>query len=161
MAGGKISKLRRGVRPHKHVRLGDTLDVVVVLLPSDVMQDIEEQTEEYCQENKNRINQRVRAKHYNKLLCYHCMRDPDDDTFSTYMASSVEEVGASMDEEAIKRVCQAYSELLVNKAPKLEMLSEQDFEELKKYLEVTPLSDLSTVSLVHLVNFLRTIVSEK
>jgi hypothetical protein len=77
------------------------------------------------------------------------------------MTDSIEEVGRSLDDEDIKRVCEAYSELLVNRAPKLEMLKQEEYEELKKVLEATQLSDLSTVSLVHLKHFHLTIVSEK
>lgn len=164
MAGGKISKLRRGIRPYRRVTLGNgdnSLDVIVVLLSADDMQEIEELTEQYCQNNKDRINQKVRRKYYNKLLCHYCMMDPDDSTFTTPITESPDEVGENMDEEDINRICQAYSELLINKAPKLEMLKKEEFEELKKHLEVTPLSDLSTVSLAHLVNFHRTIVSER
>jgi hypothetical protein len=163
MAGGKISQLRRGVRPHKLITLGydnNTIDVMVVLLSSDVMQLIEEQTEEYCQANPKRVNQKVRQKYHNKLLCHYSMRDPSDPTYEKLMTDDVNDVG-SLDDEDIKRVCEAYSELMVNRAPKLEMLKQEEFEELKKVLEVIQLSDLSTVSLVHLTHFLRTVVSEK
>lgn len=98
---------------------------------------------------------------YNKLLAYYCMRDPDDPTMNTKLADSVEEVGEFLDLEDISRVVNAYSELIMNKAPKIELMSQEEFDELKKYLDVTPLSDLSTVSLVHLGNFRRSVVSEK
>ena len=66
-----------------------------------------------------------------------------------------------MDLEDINRVVNAYGELMMNKAPKLELLTQAQLETVKKHLEVTPLSDLSTVLLVHLANCHQTIVSEK
>jgi hypothetical protein len=166
MAGDntKVSRLRRGVKPHKLVTLGngsDTIDVMVVLLPSDLIMSIEEQVEEYCQKNEGKVNPKIRNKLHNKLLCHYCMRDPEDPTYNTFMTESPDDVGRNMDDEDIKRICEAYNQLLINKAPKLEMLNEDEFKSLKKYLEVTPLSGLSTVSLVHLTNFHQTIVSEK
>jgi hypothetical protein len=77
------------------------------------------------------------------------------------MTDSPEEVAAMMDLEDISRVVNAYQELILNKAPKLEMITQNQLDEIKNYLEVTPLSDLSTVLLVHLANCHRTIVSEK
>ena len=87
------------------------------------------------------------------------MRDPDD--ISERISSSVQEVMECMDLEDINRIVKAYGELMMNKAPKLELLTQDQLEVVKKHLEVTPLSDLSTVSLVHLANFHQTIVSEK
>jgi hypothetical protein len=163
MAGGKIvSQLRRGIRPHKLVTLGNgsnTTDVMVVLLPSDIMLDIETRVEEFCQDNPKKSNMKVRTRLYNRLLCYYCMMDPDDINIQIF--DDMDDVGKILDEEDIKRVCMAYNELMANKAPKIEMMKQDEFDELKKYLEVTQLSDLSTVSLVHLTNFHRTIVSEK
>lgn len=164
MAGGKVSQLRRGIRPHKLVTLGvdgSTIDVMVVLLSSDVMQLIEEQTEEYCQTNSKKVNSKVRAKYHNKLLCHYCMRDPEDPKYEVFMTDSVNEVGQNLDDEDINRVCEAYSELLVNRAPKIGMLKQEEYEELKKVLEITQLSDLSTVSLVHLKHFHLTLASKK
>jgi hypothetical protein len=85
--------------------------------------------------------------------------DPDDINIQIF--DDMDDVGKILDEEDIKRVCMAYNELMANKAPKIEMMKQDEFDELKKYLEVTQLSDLSTVSLIHLTNFHRTIVSEK
>jgi hypothetical protein len=58
-----------------------------------------------------------------------------------------------MDLEDISRVTMAYGELMVDKSPKLELMNEEEFEEIKKFLETTRLNDLNTVSLVHLTNF--------
>lgn len=162
MAGGKLSKLREGIPLHKNVILGSgasSVKVAVVLLANDLMQLIDEQTEEYCNENKNKVNARVRDYYHNRLMSFHCMRDIDDPTYQTKIADSIEEV-AELDLEDIKRVTNAYSELLLNKAPKLELLTQENLDELKKHLEVTQLSDLSTVLLVHLRSCHQTIVSE-
>ena len=88
------------------------------------------------------------------------MRDPSDPTLSTKIASSPAEVGECLDNEDISRICGAYGELIINKAPKLETLTQEELDIIKKHLEVTPLSDLSTVLLVHLKNCHQTIVSE-
>lgn len=159
----KLANLRRGVPIHKNVTLGNgdnSVNVAVVLLNSDETLDIEETTEEYCRSIGDRANNIVRDHYYNKLLCAMCMRDPDDKTLSTNIAS-VSEVGEMLDTEDIDRVCTAYKELLINKAPKVELLTEEQLEELKNYLEVTPLKDLSTVLLVHLKSCHQTLVSEK
>lgn len=66
-----------------------------------------------------------------------------------------------LDDEDIQRVCEKYNELIVNKAPKLEVITEEELDEIKKYLEVTPLSDINTVSLVHLKYFLQTVTSSQ
>lgn len=160
----KIRNLRMGTPPHKTVKIGNgenAITVKVVALPLDVTQSIEEQVEEYCQLNKGKVNNNVRQQMYNKLLAYNCMRDPDDPTMNTKVAESADEVGEFMDLEDISRVVNTYSELIMNKAPKIELITQEEFDELKKYLDVTPLSDLSTVSLVHLENFHRSVVSEK
>ena len=61
----------------------------------------------------------------------------------------------------VLQLFEKYNELLVNKAPKLEVLTEEELDSLKKYLEVTPLKDISTVSLVHLKYCHQTLVSEQ
>ena len=104
-------------------------------------------------------NQKTRAMYYNRLLCFECMRVPGN--LLTKVASSADEVGELLDDEDIKRICEKYNELLVNKAPKLEVLTEEELDSLKKYLEVTPLKDISTVSLVHLKYCHQTLVSEQ
>lgn len=160
----KLWKLRAGVPAHKNVTLGNgdtTVDVVVVALSADIMQMIDETVEEYCKKNKDRVNDNVRAQFYNINLVYHCMRDPNSDKYSAKMADSVEEIAAIMDFEDISRITNAYKELILNKAPRLEFVTQEQLDEIKNYLEVTPLSDLSTVLLVHLGNCHRTIVSEK
>lgn len=159
----KLSRLRRGIPQHKNITLGNgdnSVDVAVVLLNSDEILEIEEETEEYCRKIGDRANNIVRDHYYNKLLCTMCMRDPDDKTLTSNIAT-VEEVGSILDTEDIDRVCNAYKELLINKAPKVELLTEKELEELKNYLEVTPSKDLSTVLLVHLKSCHQTIVSEK
>lgn len=156
-----IRNLRRGIPPHKKVHIGGTdgYDVTVVILSADKCLELEELTNEYCSTREKRVSEVVRNQFYNALLVKECMRDPDDLTI--HLSSSVQEVMECMDLEDINRVVKAYGELMMNKAPKLELLTEDQLAVVKKHLEVTPLSDLSTVSLVHLANFHQTIVSEK
>lgn len=160
----KLAALRRGVPMHKNITLGmgeNTVDVSIVLLSSDDMLDIEETTEEYCKKIGDRSNRVVRNNYYNKLLAAMCMRDPSDSTLHTFIANSADEVGEFLDIEDIDRVCNAYRELMTNKAPKLDILTNEELEELKNYLRVTPLKDLSTVLLVHLKSCHQTLVSER
>lgn len=172
MAGdtlNKIRNMRMGKRSHSSVKLGigdDSVVVAVVLLPSDIMLDINETVEErYAPQivdgvvvKNSKQNDITRNQYYNQLLCLHCMREItnlDEPIFTT-----VEEVGSILTLEDIKRVCEAYNALIVNNSDKLETLRQEDYDELKKFLEVTPLKDLSIVSQVHLMYFLQTILSE-
>lgn len=156
-----LKDLRRGIPPHKRVHIGgaDGYDVMVVILSADKCLEIEEQTQDYCSSRGSKANENVKNQFYNALLVFNCMRDPDDLTVP--IASSLNEVMECMDLEDINRVVNAYGELMMNKAPKLELLTQAQLETVKKHLEVTPLSDLSTVLLVHLANCHQTIVSEK
>lgn len=156
-----LKDLRRGIPPHKRVHIGgaDGYDVMVVVLSADKCLEIEEQTQDYCSSRGSKANENVKNQFYNALLVANCMRDPDDLTVP--IASSLNEVMECMDLEDINRVVNAYGELMMNKAPKLELLTQAQLDTVKKHLEVTPLSDLSTVLLVHLANCHQTIVSEK
>lgn len=156
-----LHALRKGTPPHKRVHIGgaDGYDVAVVILSADKCLELEESVQEYCSSREKRVNEKVRAQFYNALLVKECMRDPDD--LSKQIADSVAEVMECMDLEDINRVVNAYGQLMMNKAPKLELITQEQLDSLKKYLEVTPLSDLSTVLLVHLANCHQTIVSEK
>lgn len=156
-----LKDLRRGIPPHKRVHIGgaDGYDVMVVVLSADKCLEIEEQTQDYCSSRGSKANENVKNQFYNALLVANCMRDPDDLTVP--IASSLNEVMECMDLEDINRVVNAYGELMMNKAPKLELLTQEQLDTVKKHLEVTPLSDLSTVLLVHLANCHQTIVSEK
>lgn len=153
----KLSQLRQGIPPHKLIDIAG-IKVMVVLVPSDITRLCEENTELYANANGDRVSDRSKSQYFDTLLAYHCMRDPDDPTYATKMADSVEEVEQLLDTADISRIMETYSELLMNKT-KLELMNEGDYEELKKFLEATPLSDLNTVSLVHLTNFRQTIVS--
>ena len=172
MAGGTLDRIR-GMRTGKQsnikVILGvgdDSVEVAVVLLPSDIMLDINEMVEErytpIVQDGvtvKNpKYNDATRNQYYNQLLCMYCMREIDN--IETRIFSDISEVGSILTLEDIKRVCEAYNTLVVNNSNKLETLKQEDYDELKKALEVTPLKDLSIVSQVHLMYFLRTIRSE-
>lgn len=166
-----LKRMRTGQPPHSIVTLGngnDAFEVAVVLLSNDKMLSINEAVEDRYHDiigsdgvaRKNPLDTpKNRAMYYNKLLCYHCMRVPTN--LNERIASSDTEVGELLDVEDIKRVCEKYNELIVNKSPRLEVLSEEELDSLKKYLEVTPLKDISTVSLVHLKYFHQTLVSEK
>lgn len=172
MAGdtlNRIRNLRMGKRSHSNVKLGmgdDSVMVAVVLLPSDIMLDINEKVgERYAPTVQDGVvikntkeNDVTRNQYYNQLLCLHCMREVDDLNRSIF--STVEEVGSILTLEDIKRVCEAYNALIVNNSDKLETLRQEDYDELKKFLEVTPLKDLSIVSQVHLMYFLQTVLSE-
>lgn len=172
MAGGTIDRLRNmrmGNKAHALVTLGngdDSVDVAVVLLPSDIMLSINETVEERYHNivqdgveiSNPKVNEVTRNQYYNQLLCMYCMRDVSD--LDSRIFDNEKDVGSTLTLEDIKRVCEKYNELIINNSEKLETLKEEDYDELKKYLEVTPLSDLSIVSQVHLMYFLQTILSE-
>jgi hypothetical protein len=159
MASDKLYKLREGIPPHKNVTIrGENFSVVI--LPTDTMRLIEEQTEEYCQKNKDKANDAVRQTYYDRLIAYHSLRDPDDITLSTKVAEKPEDIGSILDQADVGIITNAYGELLLNKAPKIELLTQEELDIIKKHLEATPLSDLSTVLLVHLSNCHQAIVSE-
>lgn len=169
-----LKRMRTGQHPHETVTLGngsDSFDVEVVLLSNDEMLTINEMVEKRYHTDRRidangneqivtdtKDNGKNRSMYYDRLLCYYCMRLPDD--IEEKIASSEEEVGQLLDLEDIQRVCNKYNEILINKAPKLEILKEEDLKSLKKYLEVTPLNDLSTVLLVHLKSCHQTLLSE-
>lgn len=156
-----LRDLRKGVPPHKIVHIGgaDGFDVAVVILSADKCLEIEESTQEYCSSKQSKTNENVKNQFYNALLCTNCMRDVND--LNTQIAEDINEVMSTLDLEDINRVVNTYSELMINKAPKMELLTNDQLDEIKKFLEVAPLSDLSTVLLVHLANCHQTIVSEK
>jgi hypothetical protein len=154
-----LKNLRTGTPPHKTVHIGgrDGYDVAVVILSADKCLEMEECTQEYCSSKHNKVNEIVKNQFYNVLLCFNCMRDPGD--LDSHIADSLDEIMKYMDLEDINRVVNAYGELMMNKAPKLELITEEELEIVKKHLEVTQLSDLSTVLLVHLASCHQTIVS--
>ena len=161
MVSSKIRQLRTGTPIHKKITLGSgdsSVDLAVVILNADVSQEIEESVQEYASENIDKVNDAVKNQYYNVLLAYHCLRDPDD--LSQRVVESPKELQEILDLEDISRIVNAYGELMMNKAPKLELLSQDQIDVIKKHLEVTPLKDLSTVLLVHLVSCHQTIVSE-
>lgn len=160
MASDKLYKMRLGSPPHKHIKIrGESFEVV--LLSSDIIRQIEEQVELYAQKNKDRVNDTVRALYYDSLLTYHALRDSDDPSLSSKVVDNPEDISAILDPSDIAEVTNAYSELMMNKAPKIELLNQEEMDEVKKHLEVTPLKELSTVLLVHLRNCHQTIVSER
>lgn len=159
---GKLSQLRTGRPVYKTITLSngtDSFKVAVVLLPSDTVQQCEEETERYVNEHKGSANDNVRNQYFDKLLCYHCLRNPEN--LDEKLADDVDEIGEQLDVEDISRITGAYRELMVNKAPKIELLTNEDLEEIKNYLSETQLKDLNTVSLVHLTNFHQTMGSQK
>ena len=154
----KLSQLRQGIPPHKIVEIRG-IEFAIVILASDIMLQIDQEVQEYATENAGKVNDEIRNRLFDIKLCYHAMRDPQD--INKRVSEDPDEVASILDPEDISRITQAYSELMLNKAPKIELLSDEEFEELKKYLEVTPLKDLSTVLLVHLTNSHQTIRSER
>lgn len=155
-----LKDLRTGTPPHKTVHIGSLdADVAVVILSSDKCLEIEELTNEYLAGAPKKVNEATRNQFYNALLATYCMRNPEN--LDERMAGSVKEVMEILDLEDINRIVLAYGELMMNKAPKLELLTVDQLETIKKHLEVTPLSGLSTVLLVHLANCHQTIVSER
>lgn len=153
----KLSNLRQGIPPHKNITIRG-IKVEIVVVSADATKQCEELAEQYYNNNKDKVNERVKAQYFDTLLAYQCMRDPDDPTFNTKIADSFDEVSQTLDVDDINKVMSAYSELLMNKT-KLELMTEDEYTELKKFLEVTQLSDLNTVSLVHLTNFRQAILS--
>lgn len=148
----KLSQMRMGVPIHDEVMIRD-VKFAVVILPSDTVRQIEEDVERYMESNKGKVNERVHNLMFDSELVYYSLRDIDDSTLKTKVADSAEEVRNTFDEEDISRVTEVYGTLMMNKSKKLELLNEEQFDEIKKVLEVTPLSELSTVSQVHLANF--------
>ena len=159
MASDKLYKLRNGIPPHKNITIRDE-EFTVVLLPSDTVRQIEETTNEYASQNPEKVNDSVKSKYFDGLLVYNCLRDPSDTTFRNKIAEKPEDVIQVLDDMEIAKVTEAYGELMMNKAPKVEMITDEELNIIKKHLEVTPLSDLSTVLCVHLANCHQTIVSE-
>jgi hypothetical protein len=150
-----LKDLRGGKPPFKVIKIAsDQMEVAVVVLSADKIIEIDEQVDEYM-ESKGSKSGDLRIQIYNALLCHNAMRNPDN--IDIHVSDSVSEVLEVLDMEDISRVINAYSTLMMNKAPKLELMTEKDLENVKKYLEVTPLSDLSTESLVHLANFRQTL----
>ena len=159
MLASKLSRLRQGIPPYKVIELSGGVKVAVVIVPSDAIRQCEERVQQWETDNPGMVNANVRNQRFDAELCFNCMRDPED--LNVKLAENVDEIGQYLDLEDIRRVTNAYGELMMNKAPKIELLKEEELEELKKYLEKTPLKDLSTVSLVHLANFHQSVVSEK
>lgn len=158
MASDKLYKMRSGTPQHKSIKLRGE-DFAIVLLGSDIIRSIEEQTEEYYNRNKDRVNDAVRAQYYNALLVFNCLRDPNN--LSERVADKVSDIESALDSVDMTEVVDAYRELIINKSPRIDLLTQDELDEVKKHLEVTALSDLSTVLCVHLKNCHLTIVSEK
>lgn len=161
---GKISALRSNKPISQMTEIND-VRVAVVILPSEKMVEIEILTEQYAQDmktNKNiTVTQALRGMYFDQLLAYHCLRDPDDPTLSKYAADSVDEIRQTLDVEDINKVTRVYGELMLSKYSGIDIMTEEKLEEVKKHLSQTELKDLSTVSLVHLANFHRVIVSNQ
>ena len=170
----KLINLRTGNPSRRTVILGngdDSVTICAVLLSSDTMLDINEKVDQRYGHNVEVDDDDVnvdtsimsaskvtRMQYYNILLCYYSMRNPDN--IDEYIFDSYEQTASVLNLEDIKRVCEAYNEIIINSAPKMELLTQEDYDELKKFLEVTPLRDLDTVSLIHLKYFHQTIHSE-
>ena len=71
------------------------------------------------------------------------MREPED--LDVKIFEKFEDVGHNLTLEDIKRVCETYNNIIVNNSDKLETMKPEDYDELKKFLEVTPTTDYNTV----------------
>lgn len=150
MAGSKILALRQGTPHHKIIEIRG-VKMAVVMLPSDVIRKIEERVEQYAQANRDKVNENVRNQYYDQLLVYECLRD--DSELTRKVAENVSEISETFDTNEIRLICSTYGDLMIASDPnKIELLTQEQLDELKKHLEVTPLSDLNTVLLVHLSN---------
>jgi hypothetical protein len=152
----KLSQLRMGKPASKIIDIRG-MRMAVVILPIDTMRDIEYKVEKYALDNDGAVSEIMKNQYFDTLLAFNCLRNPEN--LDEYMAETEIELGGILDSEDINKIATAYGEIMVTKAPKLELLSEDQFEDIKKFLEVTPLNDIGTVSLVHLTNFHQTIVS--
>lgn len=155
-----LRDLRTGKPPHKIVHIGDDkdgFDVAVVVLSADKCLEMEEQTQQYCSTKPDSCNEAVKNQFYNALLCLNCVRDTEN--IDVPLAKDLKEVMECLDIEDINRVVNAYGELMMNKAPKLELITDEELDEVKKFLEETPSSALSTVLRVHLAVCHQQIVS--
>lgn len=149
--GSKLAELRRGVTK-RIVTLSDKVEIAVLIVPTGTLRRIESDIEEWCQSHQSSANDQVRRQLYDIMLCHECMRDKDD--INVKVTSNWEEAEELLDAEDVSRVLGAYKELMVNKAPKIELLTDEEFNNLKKSLEKIELTDLSTVSALHLKNYL-------
>lgn len=154
----KLSELRQGTPVNKKITLRENFEVAVVILPTDIMMQIEQEVQEYLNANESKVNQVIKNQLFDIKLCYHAMRNPSN--LLEKVAKDEKEVAELLDQEDIGRVTTAFGELMINKSPKIELMSEEEFDELKKNLAEMSLKDLSTVSLVHLTNFHQTIHSK-
>lgn len=149
----KLSLLRSGTPTHTLVTLNGDLSVAVVAVPIDEIVQCEISTDAYIKAlgEVAKDNAYIKEHAYNCQLIYRILRDPQN--LSMKMADSAEEIMKNLDAEDITRILDTYTKMMINKAPKLEFINEEQLDEIKKHLEVTPLSDLNSVSLVHLMNF--------
>jgi hypothetical protein len=152
-----LQKLREGTPVSSEISIRG-VKFTIVVVAADITRQIEERAEKYTTDNPNSTNKVSRDAFFNRELVFECLRDPND--LSKRVAENAEEIGTTFDGEELARICEKYANMVINKVPKLEFLSGADLDEIKKYLDVTQLKDLDTVSAVHLANFLRTIRSE-
>lgn len=149
----KLADLRRGVTKGT-VTLSGNIEVAVVIVPTSTLRQIECDIEEWCQGHPKQASQQVRKQMYDIMLIHECTRDKDN--IDVKITDSWQEAETLLDNEDVSRILSRYQELMVNKAPKIELLTDEEFEKLKKLLEGTKLTDLSTVSALHLKNCLTT-----
>lgn len=157
----KLHELRRGNPKFSRVYLGDENDgveVAVVILTADDVLDIDEQVQVYCSSAPNKINDIVRSEIANAMICQRAIRNPDN--LDEKLLDSLKQTLEMLDLEDMGRIIKAYNELMINRAPKLETLSSEDLEEIKKKLKTAKLKDLNIVQRLHLTSFLQAMRSE-
>lgn len=75
---GKLSKLRNGEQIHSFVTI-DNLKMAVVVLPSDTIRQIEEETTKHMSEIEiESASSVIRNLFFDQLLCFHSLRDPEN-----------------------------------------------------------------------------------
>jgi len=152
---GKLAKLRLGTPPHKIISVKG-MDIAVVVVSSDVIRICEEAISSH-KYTKDGITDDLRNYIYDVNMCFHCMRDPED--LNIKVADSIKETRESLDMNDVHLVTQAYQDLMLEGAPKLEMITEEEYTSIKKTLEQTKVNDLNIVSQLHLKSFHLTTIS--
>ena len=153
---GRLANFRaQSVPPHSIVKLGnrdESLEVAIVLLSVDAIKACEEEVARYNKEtgfNDGSMDTMI----FNLNLVRHCLRDVNDLTI--HLASGVSEIEEGLSLTEIEYVVSRYSELEAEHSPaSINLLTEEEFAELKKNLGQTRLKDLNIASQAHLKSFL-------
>jgi len=147
----RLSNLRKGIAtPHKIIEISG-MDIAVTVISSSDIRECEEAVIEakkkhgieYCNENfTNHV--------FDINLVAKCMKDKDD--LSIPLAESAKDVDDNLTIADINAITTAYSELMMNIGPRMEFISEEEYDSLKENLGQIPWKDLSTQQLLSLKN---------